>query len=123
MLDQSGFYRVLNQLPLPKQGSNRGYEPTQLIIRFMASVWCGANRYAQLDISLFDTTIQQLFGWKTMPEHKAFQRYFNKFDMSTTLNVFGELYRWFFKNLKFDHYTLDADFTIKTYFIIWKAKK
>ena len=114
LIDKSGFLQLLKSLPLPTQGSNRGYPPEQLFIQFMASVWCGANRYAHIDITRFDTTIQKLFGWKSMPEHKAFERYFQKFYIPTTFEVFGGLYRWFFSNLKFDNFTLDIDSSVIT---------
>ena len=114
LIDKSGFLQSLKSLQLPTQGSNRGYPPEQLFIQFMASVWCGANRYAHIDITRFDTTIQKLFGWKSMPEHKAFERYFQKFDIPTTFEVFGGLYRWFFSNLKFDNFTLDIDSSVIT---------
>ena len=116
LIDSSGFEQVLKSLPLPIQGSNRGYSPEQLFIQFMSSVWCGANRYAHLDVTRFDKTIQLLFGWSGMPEHKAFQRYFNKFDIPTTHTVFGGLYSWFFTQLKFDNYTLDIDSSVITRF-------
>lgn len=114
MIDTTGFIQVLEGLPLPIQGSNRGYPPVQLFIQFMASVWCGANRYAHLDVTRFDRSIQRMFDWAKMPEHKAFQRYFDKFDIPTTNAVFGCLYRWFFDNLKFDNFTLDIDSSIIT---------
>lgn len=114
MIASTGFEQILENLPLPIQGSNRGYPPIQLFIQFMASVWCGASRYAHLDVTRFDTSIQRMFGWQYMPEHKAFQRYFNKFDVPTTNAVFGGLYRWFFDNLKFDNFTLDVDSSIIT---------
>lgn len=114
MIDLSGYRNLLESLPLPLQGSNRGYDPVQLFIQFMCSVWCGANRYAHLDIQRFDTTFQRLFGWERMPEHKAFQRYFNKFDMHTTNLVFGAQYRWFFDHLYFDNFTMDIDSSVLT---------
>jgi len=114
MIDKTGLEKVLQELPLPIQGSNRGYPPVQLLIQFMSSVWCGANRFAHLDVTRFDSSIQRLFGWNSMPEHKAFQRYFNKFDLPTTFAVFGGLYRWFFSNLKFDNFTLDIDSSVLT---------
>ena len=115
LMDQSGFLSKLAELPLPAQGSNRGHPPAQLITHFMASVWCGANRYAHLDVSRFDTTIQKLFGWKKMPEHKAFQRYFRKFSVHQThQSIFGELYKWFFSNIAFDNFTLDIDSSVIT---------
>ena len=116
MVESTGFKQILNCLPLPIQGSNRGYPPVQLFVQFMSSVWCGANRYAHLDVTRFDKSIQQLFGWSGMPEHKAFQRYFEKFDIPTSYAVFGGLYRWFFDNLKFDNFTLDIDSSVLTRF-------
>ncbi|HJV77067.1 MAG TPA: hypothetical protein VJ602_01705 [Paludibacter sp.] len=109
MLTQSGFVDKLEHLPLLVQGSNRGYSPIQLFVQFMSGVWCGANRFSQLDITRMDRSIQRMFGWDKMPEHKAFQRYFEKFDMTTTYSVFSSLYRWFFDNLKFDNFTLNID--------------
>ena len=114
MLDSTGFEQVLDCLPLPVQGSNRGYSPKQLVVQFMTSVWCGANRYVHLDVTRFDKSIQKLYGWPSMPEHKAFQRYFEKFDIPISYAVFGGLYRWFFGNLKFDNFTLDIDSSILT---------
>lgn len=80
----------------------------------MTSLWCGAHRYAHLDVSRFDGSLQRLFGWDNMPEHKSFERYFNKFDIPTCHAVFGGLYRWFFSNLKFDNFTLDIDSSVMT---------
>jgi hypothetical protein len=114
MIDKLNFVQLLDSLPLPEQGSNRGYPPTQLLIQFMTGLWCGANRYAHLDVTRFDKSIQKLFGWDSMPEHKAFQRYFNKFNIQTTNVVFGGIYKWFFSNLKFDHFTLDIDSSVLT---------
>lgn len=116
MIDTTGFKKVLSSLPLPVQRSNRGYPPGQLFIQFMSSIWCGANRYAHLDVIRFDKSIQKLFGWSGMPEHKAFQRYFEKFNIPISYAVFGGLYRWFFDNLKFDNFTLDIDSSVLTRF-------
>jgi hypothetical protein len=114
MLDQSGFVRYLEQLPLPIQGSNRGYPPVQLFLMFMSGLWCGIERYAHLDITRLDTGLQRLYGWERMPEHKAFERYFRKFGIWENHQVFGSLYKWFFNNLKFDHFTLDIDSSVIT---------
>ncbi len=113
LMDRTGFVEMLESLPLPAQGSNRGYNPVQLITQFIASLWCGANRYSHLDISRFDTTLQKLFGWKGMPEHKAFQRYFEKFTTyDSHAHVFGEIYKWIFSNMAFDNYTLDIQYRV-----------
>jgi hypothetical protein len=114
MIDMSGFSTCLESLPLPEQGSNRGYPPQQLFLLFMSSVWCGAERFAHMDITRLDTSLQRLYGWDRMPEHKAFERYFRKFDIPSTHAVFGGLYRWFFNSLKFDNFTLDIDSSVMT---------
>lgn len=114
MLDKMKFEEQLSLCPLPIQGSNRGYDPVQLIQQFMASVWCGANRYQHLEVMRFDPTVQNLFGWKQMAGHKAFVRYFKKFTMKTNQQVFGHLHRWFFHNLTFNNYTLDIDSSVMT---------
>jgi hypothetical protein len=114
MLDRSGFVNYLCNLPLPVQNSNRGYDPVQLFLLFMSGVWCGVERYSQLDITRLDVNLQRLYGWDKMPEHKAFERYFRKFNIEKNYQVFGGLYRWFFRNLKFDHFTLDIDSSVMT---------
>jgi hypothetical protein len=114
MIDRSGFASYLERLPLPLQGSNRGYPPVQLFLQFMSCVWCGADRYAHLDITRLDHSLQRLYGWKNMPDHKAFERYFRKFDIPTSHAVFGSLYRWFFSQLKFDNFTMDIDSSVLT---------
>jgi hypothetical protein len=48
MIDQSGFAAYLSTLPLPLQGSNRGYPPVQLFLLFMSGLWCGAERFRLL---------------------------------------------------------------------------
>jgi hypothetical protein len=47
-----------------------------------------------------------------MPEHKAFECYFKKFDMQSIQQVFGGLYKWFFNSLKFNNYTMDIDSSV-----------
>ena len=47
-----------------------------------------------------------------MAGHKAFQRFFNKFDQATNHRVFTGLYQWFFQHLQFDNFTLDVDSNI-----------
>ena len=114
MLDTISMEEVLKELPLPAQGSNRGYSPIQLIENFWVSVWSGANKFEHLEVTRQDKVIQDIFRWKKMPGHRAFQRYFEKFTQRTNQEVFTGLYQWFFSNLKFDNYTLDIDSTIMT---------
>lgn len=114
MIDKMSFSQVLKDAPLPVQGSNRGYDPVQLILQFITSIWSGASRYEHLEVTRFDGVIQQMFGWKSMAGHRAFARYFQKFSMEDNSEVFTYLYQWFFNNLAFDNFTLDLDSSVVT---------
>lgn len=114
MLKRMSFEQMLSDLPLPTQGSNRGYSPQQLIQHFLIGVWCGASCFEHLEVTRHDRVIKDLFGWKTMAGSKAFHRYFNKFNQATNQQVFDNLYSWFFDKLQFDNYTLDFDSTVIT---------
>lgn len=115
LLSKTGILDYLEQLDdLPKQGSNRGYSPVQLICSFWVSIWCGGNRYNHLEILRQDNVLKKMFGWREMAGYKAYMRYFGKFDLATNQKVFQSLYAWYFNQLKFDNYTLDFDSTIMT---------
>ena len=114
MLDQIQMEETLKEAPLPQQGSNRGYRPSQLIQNFWVGVWCGANCFEHLEVTRQDAVIQEIFDWQRMAGNKAFARYFNKFNQATNQVVFQHLYQWFFQNLHFDNYTLDFDSTVLT---------
>lgn len=109
MLEKCGLAEHLEQSGLPSQGSNRGYKPLQLILGLFAGVWCGASCFGHLDVVRYDTALCNLLGWKRGADHRAYQRYFNKFSQAVSQRVFGELFRWFFSELLFDNYTLDFD--------------
>ena len=114
MMDKMSFTEFLNNTPLPQQGSNRGYDPVQIILQFIISIWCGASRYDHLEVTRFDGVIQKLFGWEKMAGHRAFIRYFKKFTMETNTRVFTNFYQWFFNNLAFNNFTLDFDSSVVT---------
>lgn len=112
MLEKCRLAEHLEQSGLPSQGSNRGYKPLQLILGLFAGVWCGASCFGHLDVVRYDTALCNLLGWKRGADHRAYQRYFNKFSQAVNQRVFGELFRWFFSELLFDNYTLDFDSTV-----------
>ena len=112
MLDKCHFKDALHAMPLPHQGSNRGWSPEQLIHGLFTGVWCGASCYNNLDIIRFDPTVCQLMGYEKGPDHRAYQRYFDKFSQATNQRVFDALYGWFFSKLCFDNFTLDFDSTV-----------
>jgi len=114
MLKKLSVKDIFLRVPLPVQGSNRGYSPEQLLLHFWIGIWCGASCFEHLEVTRQDEVIKTIFDWDRMAGSKAFQRYFNKFDQATNQKVFDGLYNWFFNNLQFDNYTLDFDSTIMT---------
>ena len=112
MLDKCRFTEALSTIPLPEQGSNRGWDPVQLIHSLFTGVWCGASCFNDLEIVRFDPTVCRLMGYDRGPGHRAYQRYFNKFSQATNQRVFDSLYSWFFSELCFDNFTLDFDSTV-----------
>lgn len=112
MVEKCHFEEYLEECCIPTQGSNRGYKPIQLILGLFAGVWCGASCFGHLDAVRYDTALCKLLGWKRGADHRAYQRYFNKFSQSTNQRVFGDIFSWFFSQLMFDNYTLDFDSTV-----------
>lgn len=88
MLDKCDFKDVLSASGIPLQGSNRGYNPVDLICGLFAGVWCGASRFAHLDIVKYDGVLSKFIGWDQGAGHRAYQRYFNKFTQTTNQEVF-----------------------------------
>ena len=86
MLERCHFDEHLEQSGIPVQGSNR-------VVRY-------------------DTALCKLLGWERGADHRAYQRYFNKFSQAVNQRVFGELFSRFFSELLFDNCTLDFDSTV-----------
>jgi Transposase DDE domain group 1 len=114
MLDRIGFDSALQSCGLPQPLSNRGYRPEQLIVQFMLSIWCGANRFEHGEVTRHDPVLKRLFGFGRMANFKAVMRLFRKFSQGTNSQVFGNLYRWWFDQLGLDRLTLDLDSTVMT---------
>jgi hypothetical protein len=73
MLDSMDFRTAASQWDLPEPGSNRGYLPVQLIEQLLVSIWCGACRFADLEITRMDRTLTRLFGWARVAGHKGYR--------------------------------------------------
>lgn len=114
MMDRMNIDEALSSVGLPSQGSNRGYSPEQLIKSFWISLWCGASCFGHAEILREDNTLKEMFGWKRMAGHKAYQRYLNKFSQGVNQECFTNLYQWFFNQLQFDNYTVDFDSSVLT---------
>lgn len=77
MLDKMRLDKCLSSLDLPRQGSNRGYNPIQLIKQFMTSIWCGANRFEHTEVTRQDEVIRHfgdLSEWRDTRRYNDFLR-------------------------------------------------
>ena len=76
---KSGIREQLSRLPLPRPGSNRGYQPEDLIEAFMCSVVMGSRRLAHTGMLRSDAVVKEIFGWKRgMADQSTFSRFFKK---------------------------------------------
>jgi len=115
MLRHTGILQVINSCPgLPQPGSNRGYSPAIIAESFIASVWCGANRFLHTEVLRHDTPLGRIFEWKRTPGQDVYKRYFGKFTQKTNHEVFNHLFTWFFQQLRFTDYTIDFDSSVMT---------
>ena len=57
MLEKCHFEEHVMQSGVPLQGSNRGYNPIQLILGLFAGVWCGASCFGHLDVVRYVTCL------------------------------------------------------------------
>ena len=114
MTDGLGLKQAMTQWHLPAPGSNRGYAPAQLLEQMLVSIWTGANRFAQADITRHDSTLARLFGWQKVAGHKAIVRLFQRFDQVNATRMQQATYQWMFEKLALNPITLDVDSTVLT---------
>ena len=114
MLDGMDFRSGVQSWQLPPPRSNRGYRPEQLIEQMIVSIWCGAARFAQADITRLDATLVRLFDWGKAAGHKAIVRLFQRFDQGDSSRVQSSSFRWLFDKLHLNAITLDVDSTVLT---------
>jgi hypothetical protein len=112
LLDATGVKEQLVKLPLPERGSNRGYEPSQILECFWTSVWIGAGRFSHSAYLRYDDVLKQIFDWKQAPSQSTYSRFFNKFDWRRNKETFVPLFNWFFNQIQFNNLTLDLDSTV-----------
>ena len=113
-VDRLGVREQLRKLSLPKRGSNRSYNPVQIVETFWLSIWTGASRYVHTDWLRYDKTLQSIFGWANMPSQSTLSRFFGKFSQKRNQEVFPELQKWFIEQVKIEDITLDVDSTVIT---------
>ncbi len=114
LLDANKIKEQLASLPLPKKGSNWGYEPTQILECFWTNVWIGAVRFSHSAYLSYDDVLKQIFDWHQAPSQSTYSRFFNKFDWRRNTETFVPMFQWFFNQIPFNHVSLDLDSTVIT---------
>jgi hypothetical protein len=114
LVDRTGIKDELRKLPLPRRGSNRGYDPITIIESFWTSIWIGASRFCHSEWLRYDSVLKEIFGWEEVPSQSTFSRFFHKFSWQRNDAVFPALQRWFFEQLNFNNMTLDLDSSVVT---------
>lgn len=113
-IDQIGIREKLEDLNLPSPGSNRGYDPKQIVESFWLSIWTGASRYIHCDWLRNDEVLQSIFGWSSMPSQSTYSRFFGKFSQGLNTEIFPLLQNWFFHQINVGNMTVDFDSTVIT---------
>jgi hypothetical protein len=113
-VDQVGIREHLATLPLPERGSNRAYDPVQVIESFWLGIWTGASRYVHCDWLRQDQTLATIFGYKNLPSQSSYSRFFGRFSQARNTAVFPPLQRWFFSQIHVGAVTVDLDSTVIT---------
>ena len=114
MLDSIGIKEFMSGLNLPEKGSNRGYDPIQIIECFWTSIWIGAGRFSHSAYLRYDKVLLEIFGWKQAPSQSTYSRFFQKFSWKRNTEIFIPLQKWFIDNLKITNITIDFDSSIMT---------
>lgn len=115
MLEKIGFRSFIeSNTDLPESKSNRGYKTATIVESFIASIWCGANRFMHTEVTRHDTALGRVFDWRETPAQDTYKRFFSKFNQATNQKVSDCYYSWIFDNFKFDNFTLDIDSTVMT---------
>jgi hypothetical protein len=114
ILDKTGVSKKLSELNLPQSTSNNSIDRVSIVESFFASVWIGATAFSQTAIIKLDSTVKEIFGWSRVPSGTTFGRFFKKFSWKENNRIFTQLNQWFFKEIKFDNYTLDVDSSVIT---------
>jgi len=113
-IDQTGIREHMSSIGLPQPGSNRGYDPVQVVESFWLGLWTGANRYIHCDWLRYDKVLHDIFGWQEMPSQSTYSRFFGKFSQQRNTEIFPELQKWFFEQIKISNITVDFDSTVIT---------
>jgi hypothetical protein len=113
-LDKVEVKDYLDSIDLPSPGSNRGYNPTDIVSSFWLGIWTGASRYIHCDWVRYDKVLQEIFGLNNMPSQSTYSRFFKKFNQAKNTEVFPTIQDWFLQKISTGSLTIDFDSTVIT---------
>ena len=65
MLQKIGFRDLIEKNEyLPQSGSNCDYKTSIIIEGFITSIWCGANRFLNTEVTPHHTALGKIFNWE-----------------------------------------------------------
>jgi len=113
LYERCGLKQIIEELPLKSPGSNRGYNPVEMIEGFMVSVILGAKRLSHSGLLRHDEVIKEIFNWrKGMASQSTFSRFFHKYDIEDNDLIFPRLQKQWFEKFAIEKITVDIDTTI-----------
>ena len=72
-------------------GSNRAYDPAEIVLSFIVSVFMGAARLCHTYVLHYDEPVKRLFGFEQVPSVSTFSRFFRRFTRRAVEEVVGAL--------------------------------
>lgn len=112
---KTGLQEYLRSLNLPFPGSNRGYDPVDLIEGFMTSVVLGSRRLEHSGMIRHDEVIKEIFNWKKgMASPSTFSRFFSKFTIDRNDEIFPNVMRYWYEQVPISNMTVDIDSSVIT---------
>ncbi len=97
-------------------GSNRAYDPVEIVLSFIVSVFMGAARLSHTFVLQYDEPVKRLFGLEQVPSPSTFSRFFRRFTRRAVEEVFGALNDDLMQRMRLYHpkdgVTLDFDSSV-----------
>lgn len=113
-IDKTDVISDLQSVDLPQGGSNRAYDPVDIIQGFWLAIFTGASRYIHADWIRYDTTLQSIFDIKKLPSQSTYSRFFHKFTLKRNNEIFPILQQKFLSQINVGSLTIDLDSTVIT---------
>ena len=113
LYQRCGLKEMICELPLKQPGSNRGFDPVEIIEGFIVSVILGAKRLSHSALLRHDDVIKEIFHWnKGMASQSTMSRFFRKYDIEDNDVIFPSLQERWFEQFTMDKITVDIDSTV-----------